>query len=176
MPQVVFGGEGLHEVTFFRESFAQRLVYSLDIKPHPISTFLFSPYTLLYGHLGLPNPDIGPELYQEYLHLYENWGVLPTLRLWSAEQLAEGHLGTQHLLSLARTWQEFGFKPDFETRLGNGNPISNMSEKMANSQHFKGQMNASRWFCQRKALGYDRIFGVTQVKTDHNLPHWQCLQ
>ncbi|MYA72022.1 hypothetical protein F4Y19_18485, partial [Candidatus Poribacteria bacterium] len=58
MPQVVFGGEGLHEVTFCRESFAQRLIYSLDIKPHPISTFLFSPYTLRYGHLGLPNPDI----------------------------------------------------------------------------------------------------------------------
>ena len=137
MPQVVFGGEGLHEVTFFRESFAQRLVYSLDIKPHPISTFLFSPYTLLYGHLGLPNPDIGPELYQEYLHLYENWGVLPTLRLWSAEQLAEGHLGTQHLLSLARTWQEFGFKPDFETDCEERKRFFNMWEKVVNSRHFK---------------------------------------
>lgn len=48
-------------------------------------------YSIRYGHLGLPNPDIGPILYQEYLHLYENWGVLPTLRLWSVEQLAEDH-------------------------------------------------------------------------------------
>ena len=74
MPQIVFGGEGLHEVTFSRESFAQRLVYALNIKPHPISTFLFSPYTLLYGHLGLPNPDIGPKLYQRYLDLYGEVG------------------------------------------------------------------------------------------------------
>ena len=118
MPQIVFGGEGLHEVTFFRESFAQRLVYSLDIKPHPISTFLFSPYTLRYGHLGLPNPDTGPELYQRYLNLYENWGVLPTLRLWSVEQLEADYLGTQRLLSLANVWQELSFKPDFETDWG----------------------------------------------------------
>ena len=173
MPQVVFGGEGLHEVTFFRESFAQRLVYSLDIKPHPISTFLFSPYTLLYGHLGLPNPDIGPELYQEYLHLYENWGVLPTLRLWSAEQLAEGHLGTQHLLSLARTWQEFGFKPDFETDWGTETLFQYVG-KDGELATLQGTDERVTLVLPEEGAGYDRIFGVTQVKTDHNLPHWSA--
>ena len=64
MPGVVFSGEHLHEVTFFRESFAQR--WKLPPQqfeptpretpqprgtPHPISTFLFSPYTMPYGYL-----------------------------------------------------------------------------------------------------------------------------
>ena len=51
MPGIVLSGEFLHEVTFFRESFALR---GETVGPsHPISTFLFSPYTrfLLARHL-----------------------------------------------------------------------------------------------------------------------------
>ena len=51
MPGVVFGGEELHEVTFFRENFAQR--WPSEATPHPISAFIFSPYTLLYAYLGI---------------------------------------------------------------------------------------------------------------------------
>ena len=121
MPGVVFSGEMLHEVTFFRESFAQRWklppewISSPAATPHPISAFLFSPYTLPYGYLGLPNPDRGPKLYQEYLESYENWGVLPTLRLWSVEDLDPERVNTQELLSIAGAWQQFGLKPDFES-------------------------------------------------------------
>ena len=63
MPGVVFGGESLHEVTFLRESFAQRWKNpplwdsTRRSTPHPISSFLFSPYTVPYGYLSLPNPD-----------------------------------------------------------------------------------------------------------------------
>ena len=51
MPGVVFSGESLHEVTFFRESFAQRwkpatMGPTRRSIPHPISSFLFSPYTV----------------------------------------------------------------------------------------------------------------------------------
>ena len=173
MPQVIFGGEGLHEVTFFRESFAQRLIYALDIKPHPISTFLFSPYTLLYGHLGLPNPDIGPELYQAYLHLYESWGVLPTLRLWSVEQLAEDHLGTQRLLSLASVWQELGFKPDFETDWEMGTLFQYVG-KGGESGTLEKTDGRVTLVLPEDGIGYERVFGVTQVKTERSLPHWNA--
>ncbi|MCY4554488.1 MAG: DUF6259 domain-containing protein [Candidatus Poribacteria bacterium] len=173
MPQVIFGGEGLHEVTVFRESFAQRLIYSLDIKPHPISTFLFSPYTLLYGHLGLPNPDIGPELYQAYLHLYESWGVLPTLRLWSVEQLAEDYLGTQQLLSLASVWQELGFKSNFETDWEMGTLFQYVGKggEIATLQETDGRVTLT---LPEEGIGYERVFGVTQVKTERSLPHWRA--
>ena len=173
MPQIVFGGEGLHEVTFFRESFAQRLVYALDIKPHPISTFLFSPYTLRYGHLGLPNPDTGPELYQRYLNLYENWGVLPTLRLWSVEQLEADHLGTQRLLSLASVWQELSFKPDFETDWGTETLFQYVGKggERAALRETDGRVT---FVLPEESIGYERIFGVTQVKTERSLPHWHA--
>ena len=173
IPQVVFGGEGLHEITFFRERFAQRLVYALDLKPHPISTFLFSPYTLLYGHLGLPNPDIGPKLYQEYMALYERWGVLPTLRLWSAEQLDADHPETQRWLAIAKVWQEFGFKPDFET--------DSDTETLFQYVGRAGEVATLRDTDGRVALvlpeegvGYERISGVTQIKTNHSLRDWRA--
>ena len=173
IPWVVFGGEGLHEVTFFRESFAQRLVYALDIKPHPISTFLFSPYTLLYGHLGLPNPDIGPKLYQEYLALYERWGILPTLRLWSAEQFDANHLGTQQLLAMAKVWQAAGFKPDFETDWD----TETLFQYVGNT----GEVATLRSTDGRVALmlpgdttGYERVSDVTRIDTDRSLRDWRA--
>ena len=171
MPQIVFGGEGLHEVTFFGESFAQRLIYSLDIKPHPISAFLFFPYTLRYGHLGLPNPDIGPKLYQQYLHLYENWGILPTLRLWSVEQLRTDHLETQRLLSLASVWQKLGFKPDFEADWGTETLFQYIGKdgEVATLQKTDGRVT---FVLPEEGIGYERIFGATQVETERSLPHW----
>ena len=123
MPGIVFGGESLHEGTFFRESFAQRWsnlplwIWSQARRstPHPISAFLFSPYTSPFGYLGLPNPDQGLQLYQEYLDEYEVWGILPTLRLSSVDDLEPERVRTQELLSIARTWQQRGLKPDFES-------------------------------------------------------------
>ena len=87
MPGVVFSGEGLHEVTFFRESFAQRWRLPQGVIPHPISAFLFSPYTHIYGDLGVPHPDRESSRYNAYLDSYESWGVLPTIRLWREGQL-----------------------------------------------------------------------------------------
>ena len=176
MPGVVFSGEHLHEVTFFRESFAQRwkLPPDWDLTPrgtpHPISAFLFSPYTVPYGYLALPNPDKGPQLYQEYLDAYENWGVLPTLSVWSVEDLGPEQVGTQELISIARTWQEFGLKPDFEKDwradtlfqyVGKGDKIATLKTTDGGSI-----------FDLPNDTGYERVFGVTQVKTDRSLPHW----
>ena len=59
MPGVVFGGESLHEVTFFRESFAQRWKNppqwdpTRRSTPHPVSSFLFSPYTVPLRLFGI---------------------------------------------------------------------------------------------------------------------------
>ena len=173
IPWIVFGGEGLHEVTFIRESFAQRLVYALDIKAHPISTFLFSPYTLLYGHLGLPNPDIGPKLYQEYLTLYERWGVLPTLRLWSVEQFEPDHPETQQLLAIAKVWQEVGFKPDFETDWETETLFQYVggADEVATLQGTEGRVAL---ILPEDTVGYERVSGVTRIGTDRSLRDWRA--
>ena len=173
IPWIVFGGEGLHEVTFFRELFAQRLIYALDLKPHPISTFLFSPYTLLYGHLGLPNPDSGPELYQAYLTLYERWGVLPTLRLWSMEQFDADHPETQQLLATAKVWQEFGFKPDFETDWD----METLFQYIGSAGEVATLRDTDRrvaLMLPEDAAGYERVSGVTRIDTDRSLRDWRA--
>ena len=116
MPGVVFSGEHLHEVTFFRESFAQRYPLSQDYTPHPISAFLFSPYTRPYGYLGIVEARTDPSGYRAWLDSYESWGVLPTLSGGDLEQ--SYHPLTQQVLSIARQWQELGLRPDFESGWG----------------------------------------------------------
>ena len=111
MPGIVLGGEGLNDVTFLHESFAQRGYISAwrGKQVHPISSFLFSPYTKLYGHLGFPNPDRDSELFQVYQDGYEVWDVLPTIRLDGKSDLAPDLIETHKLLELARERQNWVF-------------------------------------------------------------------
>ena len=81
MPGVVFGGEHLHEVTFPHVNLALRWNIPEDEQPHPISSFLFSPWTISYGHTSVPNPDLEPEHYQAYEAAYRVWDVLPAFRV-----------------------------------------------------------------------------------------------
>ena len=179
MPGVVFSGEHLHEVTFFRESFAQRWKLPLEWDqtrrgdPHPISAFLFSPYTSPYGDLGLPNPDKSPQLYQEYLESYENWGVLPTLRVGSMEDLDPNRVGTQELLSIARTWQQLDLEPDFETNWGSDTLFQYVG-KNGEIATLKTTDGGTIFNLPQEGSGYERVFGVTQVKTQRNIPHWRA--
>ena len=114
MPGVVFSGEHLHEVTFFRESFAQRWAdLSGESTPHPISSFLFAPYTRPYGYLGIAEARTDPSRYQAFLDSYERWGVLPTLNGDDLDQSYDPL--TQQVLAVARQWQELGLRPDFES-------------------------------------------------------------
>ena len=179
MPGVVFGGESLHEVTFFRESFAQRWKNpprwdpTRRSIPHPISSFLFSPYTVPYGYLALPNPDRGTKLYQEFLNTYEIWGVLPTLTLWSVDDLGPERARTQELLAVARTWQKRGLKPDFESNWTPNTLFQYVGEDGEIAALKKTETGATLVLPEEN-LGYERVFGVTQVRTHRNLPYWSA--
>lgn len=63
MPGAVLGGERLHEATFVHESFAQRPLFGDKPKRHPISTFLFSPFTHAI--------DLAPHWYEDTPEHYE---------------------------------------------------------------------------------------------------------
>ena len=78
MPGIVLGGENVHEGTFFNTNLAQRWSNN-NKQPHPISSFLFSPWTVPYG-FHVPNPDGEPELYRPFQEAYIIWEVLPTIR------------------------------------------------------------------------------------------------
>ncbi len=108
MPGIVLGGEGLHEVTFLHESLV-RLSSTPPKQPHPISSFLFSPYILRYGHLGVPNPDRQPEKFQEYQEKYDGLDIAPMLNLVGISDLAPDRVETHRLLELARERQNYRF-------------------------------------------------------------------
>ena len=170
MPGVVFSGEHLHEVTFFRESFAQRWKLPPEATPHPISTFLFSPYTRSYGYLGLPSLEDNLLSYQSFLNSYESWGILPTVRIWGLREL-NGHL-TQQILAIASAWQELGLKPDFESDWGPDIlfQYTTQTGEIATYQ----RTPAGTVFTLPDDAGYERAFGVTQVETNRNIPHWRA--
>ncbi len=172
MSGVVFSGEHLHEVTFFRESFAQRWKLPTEARAHPISTFLFSKYTLPYGYLGLPNPDGNPQLYQEYLDSYESWGVLPTLNV-SSEQFEPEHTATHQLLSIARSWQQLGLKPDFDGDWESGTLFQFLGRDGEIARHRTTNVG-STFVLPNDGAGYERVFDATQVNTERSLPHWRA--
>ena len=173
LPGVVFSGEHLHEVTFFRESFAQRWELPSGAKSHPISAFLFSPYTLPYGHLGLGNPDRQPQRYQRFLDSYESWGVLPTVRIGSVEELGPERFRTQEILSVARAWQQLGLKPDFESDW-ESDTLFQYIGRDGEIVTLKTTDSGVVFGLPQRDAGYERGFGVTQVKTDRSLPHWHA--
>ena len=170
MPGVVFSGEHLHEVTFFRESFAQRWKLWQGFTPHPISSFLFGPYTRPYGYLGLPSLENDPLDYQTYLDSYESWGVLPTVRIWGLREL-NGN-ATQHILSIARQWQELGLTPDFESDWG-ADTLFQYVTSDGDTVTYQRTPAGSNFVLPNDA-GYERVFGVTQAQTHRSLPHWRA--
>ena len=169
MPGVVFSGEWLHEVTFFRESFAQRRRLS-RATPHPISAFLFSPYTLPYGHLGLPSLEDNPLSYQNFLNSYESWGILPTVRIWGLREL-NGRL-TQQILGVARQWQELGLRPDFESDWGPDTLFQYVSQEGETVTYQRTPTGST--FILPQDGGYERVYGVTEVQTHRSLLHWHA--
>ena len=106
MPGIVLSGENVHEVTFFNTNLAQRWSF-YNKQPHPISSFLFSTWTIPYGY-HVPNPDGEPELYQPFQEAYIVWNVLPTIRIRAPWLLRDPHMvKTQGFLRSVREGQSW---------------------------------------------------------------------
>ena len=166
MPGVVFSGEHLHEVTFFRESFAQRRL--AETPPHPISAFLFSPYTLPYGSLGLSSTR--RQEYHAYLNAYEGRGVLPTLNIWAEDVL--DHPIAQQMLSVARQWQDLGLKPDFGCDWG-PDTLFRYTTRTGETVIHQRKPSGSVLVLPNDG-GYERVYNVTQAQTDRSISHWRA--
>ncbi len=95
-PEAVFAGEGLHEQILSALPLAQ--IHGLDSiteihgmegkvrwrNVHPISTYLFGPYTKFVGHLLTRHPSHGMFALQE--SSYAKLGVIPVLALYHHDQ------------------------------------------------------------------------------------------
>ena len=119
MPGAIFVGERLHEATFALESFAIQPIFAEERKElHPISSFLFSPFTHAISD-QLPNPDQDPIKHQiehqKVLDYSKVWGIMPTLHAWEAEHLlnSEKYPSFQQVLARAGGWQHrYGLNGD----------------------------------------------------------------
>ena len=123
LPQVALSGEGLNEVTYRHEAFAQLHVYGIDHADHtfnapmldmahPISAYLLRPYTHTYGYLGMSPPE-NTRLYTAWLEAYRRWGVIPTLKV-GAKSVEEPDGFTQLLFDEMRFWQTHNVQPDMD--------------------------------------------------------------
>jgi hypothetical protein len=123
LPDVAISGEGLNEVTYRHEEFAQRHLHGLHhadgtwddrriAMAHPISSALLTPHTAIYGYLGMVNPSSGP-LYQAWRRGYDRFGVIPTLAWTSAKQVRESGDLIAPFFKEAQFFQRTQALPDF---------------------------------------------------------------
>ena len=132
MPGIVLGGERLHEASFAYESFAQRpLIRWEQLRPHPISTFLFSPFVHAIGYA--PQAPVEDPVYNdEFLRVSKIWDIIPTAIIWGPEHLGEQFVEMNKYLEAARVWQpEYGLNGDV-----NGDGIINILDLTLVGQNF----------------------------------------
>lgn len=124
LPEVALSGEGLNEVTCRYEAFAQRHVWGMDhahgtwdnrliAMAHPGSSAVLTPFTQLYGYLGLVNPA-STDAFVAWQRAYENFGVLPTYTWPTKAQLEQPQQAVVEVLARARFFQQHRPRPDFE--------------------------------------------------------------
>ena len=166
MPGVVFAGEEFHEVTFSRESFAQRVIS--ETTPHPIGAFLFSRYTRPYAHLGIKGIE-HPE-YHTMLNAYEGRGVLPTLSLGTKDDL-DRPLNRQ-MLSVVRQWQDLELKPDIGCDWG-PDILFQYTTQTGETATYQRTPSGSVLVLPNDG-GYERVYNATQAQTHRSLPHWRA--
>ncbi len=184
LPQVALSGEGLNEITGVYEAFAQRHLWGINntdrtwsdhliAMAHPISSAILAPYTHLYGYLGYPNPD-DTAFYVAYLQGYEHFGVLPTYAWPSREQLAKPFLHLQHLLEMARFFQQRLPIPDFDTPWS---PGDRFVYRLSDGRRAAYRRDQGIVFSVRERNGTHtvimrRIEGVSEAAVPGSIPGW----
>ena len=125
LPEVALSGEGLNEITSQYEHFAQRHIWSMDhvhrtwddrqvVMSHAISSAVLTPYTQIYGYLGMANPE-ERAFFDVWRRAYEPLGVLPTYNWPGMSQMAQAPFPAAAVLEQARFFQEHQPSPDFDT-------------------------------------------------------------
>ncbi|RKU12263.1 hypothetical protein C6503_17655 [Candidatus Poribacteria bacterium] len=109
IPNIVVTGEHVSEVTFPYQDFVDFWTVQTD-QPHPITTFLFSPYVRMFGFL--PYPQEETRLYEEYFDEFVDFGFIPTLIVGDAEAFrgtGPDRERVQEILKFVRERQNYVF-------------------------------------------------------------------
>jgi hypothetical protein len=178
LPEVALSGEGLNEVTCCQEAFAQRHAWGLNHAEgdwdkarlrcaHPISSFLFLPYTRIYGYLGYA-PPATDQLYAAWNEAYEHWGVIPTLKP-QARDLEHPSAFTRQLFDEVAFYQKRKVEIDldrpwpadmaFPLRTADGQPAARTCD--------------GRLLCADRTISWT-LRDVNQVASAGTIPGWRA--
>jgi len=183
LPHVALSGEGLNEISFRYESFAQRHVFGIDHanarwdierlrQAHPVSSALLTPHTRLYGYLGMTNPR-NWQYYTAWRVAYERFGVLPTLAWLSAEQVTQPDAVMQTLWQEAQWFQRNRPSPDFAP--GSWDADTLFAYRTPSGQvarYRKHPAGVALEATNRRVTVYQRIEGVPRARTPGSIPGW----
>lgn len=168
LPDLVLGGESINELLAPYEHFVQRWAWPCNLKPHPISEFIFGEMTASYGYLGQPNPDRAPSAFLDYVRVYEGQGVLPSLAIDSISELRGDRSGAQRFFAVMREWQKHDLRPDWGKKWGQSTLFSYTGSDGATAA-VERTPTGVRLVCNGRVL-YERVEGVAEVKTSGHIP------
>ena len=187
LPEVALSGEGLNEITSQYEHFAQRHIWGMDhahrtwddgqvAMSHAISSAVLTPYTQIYGYLGMVNPN-DALLFNVWRRAYEHFGVLPTYGWPDKAQLDQLSAPAAAVFEQARFFQKYQPTPDFDTpwqstdlfvyRLNDGGQARFCRDQgVAFETHLKGQ---APQVLER------RIEGVSEARLAGSVAGWPAF-
>lgn len=185
LPDVAFSGEGLNEISFRYESFAQRHVWGIDHADsrwdmsrvrmaHPVSSALLTPHTRIYGYLGMTNPQMW-QYYVAWRTAYERMGVLPTLAWLTPQQVSQPDATMQMLWKEVQWFQTNRPLPDFTSTLWEKDTLFLYR---ATGKHLARYRQGENGVCLEAQMGrgcttiYRRIEGVTRAQVSGSIPGW----
>jgi len=186
MPDVALSGEGLSEITCRYEAFAQRhapravdpvhRVWNDEFIAcgHPISSYFLTPYTTIYGYLGMTSPT-NRRVFLAWKRAYENWGVIPTLARPCVAMLANQSGATRALLREARLWVRDGLAPDFEGRFDEKTKFRLKGENGVAAVYERDEYGSSRMLRitpERTEIVYAIVKGRNSIEGTGTIPDW----
>jgi hypothetical protein len=185
LPDVALSGEGLDEVTFVHEAFAQRHApravnhskQTWDARfiqcTHPICSYLFAPHTTINGYLGMCNPNAGA-LWDAWTQSYELWGSIPTFGRPNLTQLTDPKPRSKLSLDMLSIWTRHAMLPDYDSPqttdaqlLWQGNDASAIA---AHSPQGGSALSVQTPDGQR--VLYQYAAGTSSMTTPNVLPNW----
>ena len=178
LPEVALSGEGLNEVTYRYEAFAQRHAWGLNhaegtwSRPelqcaHPISSYLFLPATIMYGYLGYTAPS-HDQLYAAWNEAYQHWGVIPTWRP-GGESLDHPQGFARQLFDEVTFWQREKPRPAMD---GPWPATVAFPLRTAGGQAAQ-RTNDGRLLCGPRQISWT-IRDANQVRTPWKIPLWMA--
>ena len=178
LPDVALSGEGLNEITYRHEAFAQRHAWGLNHADgtwdrrwlelaHPICSYLFRRYTVINGYLGCASPIAG-QIYPAWNEAYEHWGVIPTLKP-SLDQVKQPTGFSRQFFDEVSFWQESRLDIEMESEWPAGVAFP---FRTADGQRTVRTVDG-RFLCGEKQISRT-VSGLNRLETAGTVPGWKA--